>query len=164
MSNAKQATQAHREGRDFYISQEEVEQVLGSSIKIPYNVKISTKEFEDNEITVFAFGDFAKQYGEFLREAGINEMPIWMADEAGVNKQENSFVRQLFFNRLGGRSSLNGDCRILDCGDRLRGACEKASETGSWNSTVVYTQKQISRVLKRANLSGIENFLFENLR
>ena len=39
MSNPTEATQAHREGKEFYLNDEQIEKALANSVKLPKNVK-----------------------------------------------------------------------------------------------------------------------------
>ncbi len=163
MSSPVEATQAHRNENEFYLNDEQVGRSLTNAIQIPKKQEpIPTKRFGEDKITVFVFGDVAKQYGEFLNNSGIKEMPICLA-----NIGEKPFARQMWFGGLGFQSSLGGYNRDLGHDNRLRGVRE-SGEAGSQNfsnssSIKTYTPEQISRALKKANLSGIENILFKNL-
>lgn len=126
--SAKEATQAHREGREFYPTQEKIENALADSVDFPsQNIEIPTNRFGSEELTVYAIGggnsQAAQLYGDFLKEAGIKKMPIWAVDKSHVDKQEKPFARQLWFGGLdgGGRSYLGGDDWVLGYGDAVRG-------------------------------------------
>ncbi|HLC57578.1 MAG TPA: hypothetical protein VJH95_03330, partial [Candidatus Nanoarchaeia archaeon] len=115
MINPKAATDCHRAINDFYLNQEQLEQALADSFPISGN-SIPTSSFGEKGLTNYAFGGFAKEYGEFLKEAGIKEMPIWLADI-----QEKPFVIPVWFCRLGyarsgllcsNRSLLDGVVRV----------------------------------------------------
>ena len=156
MDNPKEATDCHRQGKEFYLTPEQVEKALAESIEIK-DRQIPTNRFGENELTVYAFGEVAKQYGEFLKEAGIEEMPVWLA-----NVQDKPFARQMWFRDLVGRSELNGNDRGLSyC--RVRGVRVSGAE-GTQKSFESYSPIQIANALKKANLSGIEQLLFSNLR
>jgi hypothetical protein len=152
MANAKEATDCHRSGRDFYLNDSQVEESLSDSVVLSAT-SVPTNRFGENKITVYAFGDDAKKYGEFLREAGINEMPVWTSD-----LQDNSYVRQMWLCRLGGvRSGLDG----WDLGyGRVRGV-KVGAEGVAQNS---YTQEQISKALSSLGFSGLEKGLVSKLR
>ena len=119
MENPKEATDCHRQEKDFYLTPEQVEKSLADSVEIK-DKKIPTNRFGENELTVYAFGEVAKQYGEFLKEAGIEEMPVRLADV-----QDKPFARQLWFRNLGLRSELIGDRYLgywyLNYYNRVRG-------------------------------------------
>ena len=117
MVNAKQATACHRKGKEFYLNDEQAEQALQDSVKLS-GESIPTNRFSENEITNYAFGEIAEKYGNFLREAGIKEMPVWFA-----NTQNKPFARQMVFGDLDRSSGLGsyGTGLDLHLGYRLRG-------------------------------------------
>lgn len=102
MQNAKEAVECHRNRKDFYLSDAQIQEALADSVKLSGKA-IPTNRFKDNEITKYAFGNEAEKYGEFLKDAGIQEMPIWLA-----YIQDEPFAKQMWFCRLGygGRSDL----------------------------------------------------------
>ena len=114
VKNAREATQAHRERRNYFLTGEQVEQALADSVKLS-EIPIPTDRFGENEITNYAFREVAEQYGQFLKEAGIKEMPIWLADLT-----DKSFATQMWFRSLIDGSVLYGD-GDLDDDRRLRG-------------------------------------------
>ena len=83
--------------------------------------KIPTDEFGNEEITIHAFGNIAKEYGYFLKENGIKGMYIWGVDKNYVDKWEKPFVKQIWFGSLDHRSDLLGRDRLLDCDHWVRG-------------------------------------------
>ena len=120
MDFSQEATQCHRKGREFYLNNQQIEKSLADAVEIPADIKpISTKRFGDDEITDYVFGDVAKQYGEFLKDSGIDEMPIWLANISG-----KPFARQMWFSDLDDRSDLNGDNRGLYYDNSMRGVNE----------------------------------------
>jgi len=123
MDNSVEATQAHRKGNEFYLTDTQVESGLANSVKLKdRDFSIPTNRFGDDEVTAFAFGNSAKPYGNFLREAGIKEMLVYMVD----NIEDKPFARQAWLFRLGYWSGLLGG-RLLGYGYRVRGVCEDAS-------------------------------------
>ena len=42
---------------------------------------IPTNRSRDEELTLFLFKDQAGEYGDFLKEHNINEMPVWLIDK-----------------------------------------------------------------------------------
>ncbi len=66
------------------------------------NYEIPTNRFNNEELTLWAFKDKAKEYGLFLRDAGIDKMPIKLAKDG--KKVSKSPVRQLslegLFNKI----------------------------------------------------------------
>lgn len=69
----------------------------------------------------------AQDYGQFLREAGIKEMPIWLIDQDYVDEQNKPFERQNWFGRLDFVSLLNGNDWGLFSNIWLRGVCMQAT-------------------------------------
>ena len=166
MAKAKEATQAHRDRKDFYLTSEQVEQALVGSILLdverlpklddgtPY---VPTNRFKDNPITVYAFGKEAENYGAFLREAGINKMPIELTE-----LQEKPFARKVWFRGLDGGSVLGCYYGGLDVDYWVRGVRDSAE--GTAKNFEAYTPAQITEVLKAKGLTGIESLLLDALR
>jgi len=119
IKNAKEATACHRNKIEYYPSDEQVEESLSDCVRLLGN-PIPTYSFADNPITIYAFGKQAEAYGNFLKEAGITEMPTWLSD-----MQKKPFVRQVAFGCLchhGCRAGLIGDYPGLhDSQIRVRG-------------------------------------------
>jgi len=170
--NAEEATKCHRNGKDYYLNEEQIERVLADSVELDTKrlpklddgtSYIPTSELHNEKISTYAFGDIAEEYGRFLRGAGINKMPIWLA-----GLQDKPFVRQLWFCRLGvgGRSDLNCDYRNLHFGNiRVRGVKDSAEGTAkNFTSAETYTIAQIQEALKRRNILGIEQILINELK
>ena len=155
MENPKEATTAYRNGNEYFFTNEQVEQALQDSVSLSGKA-IPTNDFKNNEITNFAFGDIAENYGLFLKNAGINKMPVYLA-----NVSNKPFARQMWFWYLDGNSELNGDSRGLYDLGRMRGVSEKTSEAGS---EILYSEKQISKALKSMGLSGLEKSLIAKLK
>ena len=159
-----EATQCHRQGREFYLNDEQIEKALADSVQIPENVKsISTKKFGEDKITVYAFGDIAQKYGDFLKDAGIKEMPIYLC-----NLEKKPFARQTWFWYLALGSEFFG-LWCLGSVYRLRGVSNENAEGVAQNfpgskNLEIYTTEQINQALTKAKLSGIEQLLFEKLR
>ena len=127
MANAKEATQCHRSGKEFYLTNEQVEEALKNSIKIKNSKAIPTNRFGENELTAYAFGDSAEAYGNFLKQAKINEMPVWLA-----NVTDKAFARQAWLHWLDSdsQSDLNGNYRNLGY-DAVRGVRNASADEGS---------------------------------
>lgn len=162
MANAKEATDCHRNGNEFYLTDEQVESALVDSVKLT-GESIKTDKFIDNEVAVFAFGDSAEAYGNFLKENGIKNMLVYLASLG-----KKPFVIQLWFLRLDDDSELNSVNRYLNHGYRVRGV-RSSGEASAQNFPVaqnseLYTPEQIRTALGKANPSGIEGILFKALK
>jgi len=156
MKNAEKATNCHRKGEEFYLTSKQVDYALTNAVKIK-DTKIPTNRFGEAELTNFCFGESAKAYGEFLKNAGIDDMPVYLC-----NTEKKPFARKLWFWDLGSGSGLVGGGDLgYDSG--ARGVHESNAE-GVAQKIEAYTIKDISNALKEANLSGIEKVLLEKLK
>src|SRR3989338_1186058 len=171
MENPSEATQAHKAGKEFYPLIEQIQRAIENSVKIPYTQKpIPTDRFGENDITLFAFGQNAQVYGDFLRngEPQINEISVYLVDKSNV--KEKAFARQLWLGFLDYRSDLSGNYGSLNCLNRVRGVPSQAAEGSAAaqknlsciNSTEeikLYANEDISRALNGLNLSGLESII-----
>jgi hypothetical protein len=112
MENAVEATNCHRKNVEFYLTPEQVEKSLADAVKLS-GESIPTNRFKDNETTVYAFGEDADKYGQFLKEAGINSMSVYI-----TGTQDRPFARQVWFWRVdkGLKSTLGCSERYLNLG------------------------------------------------
>ena len=160
--NAEQATACHKVNKELYLTDEQVEKSLANYILLSRNAnnfEIPTNDFKNNDIANYIFGKSSEDYGKFLREAGINNMPLWFA-----NLENKSFARKVWFWYLGDRSDLNGYDKGLGNYYWSRGVrCEDAIASEPKKIAEAYTEKQIREALKEANLSEIEKILFDKL-
>jgi hypothetical protein len=167
MDNSVEATQSHRKGNEFYLTDEQVERGLANSVKLKdRDFSIPTNRFGDDKVTNFAFGSSAKDYGNFLREAGIKEMPVVMVDNIG----DKSFARQAWFNGLDYVSWLDGYGGSLGSGNWVRGVSEdalasepKVLTAGGGSQSILYSQAQISKALGDLGFSGLNDGLLKKL-
>ena len=172
ISSANDATQAHRNGKEFYLVSSQIEQALADSIEFPVkNIEIPTKRFGEEALTAYVFGGEkqAQLYGAFLAEAGIKAMPVWAVDKNHINKQSEPFARQLWFGRLDGdRSNLGGNYD-LD-GGRVRGVRQvstegaNASQISTGQGSELYDAGRIAKSLSKLGFSGLEEQLMKELR
>jgi hypothetical protein len=136
MENPEEATTYSKNGSEFYMSTEQIAKSLSNSVKLTNETipitdtinqliptkgltgRIPTRGLVDNKIAVYAFGGIknTRDYGEFLRDAGINEMAIWFADTWG-----KSFVRQMWFGPLSEGAELLAYKGGLGANNRVRG-------------------------------------------
>lgn len=123
LESAKEATQDHRMGGEFYLTGEQIESSLTDSVDFPEEtIEISTDKLDYEDLTVHAFEgeDEARAYGEFLYDAGLEKLLIYAVDKDYVNKQKWPFVRQIFFRNLDGMSALYSFWGI-HCDHEMRG-------------------------------------------
>ncbi|MEM4259431.1 MAG: hypothetical protein QXS38_01565 [Candidatus Pacearchaeota archaeon] len=161
MENAEWATDCHRNGKEFYLNDEQVEKSLADSVKIT-ETEIPTSRFADEAITNFAFGKNAKAYGEFLKENGIDSMQVYLA-----NFENKPFARQAWLRRIDGDVSDLIGCGNLSYGDDgVRGVRASANSKGASVARKIeaYTPKDIQRALKTLKLAGLESQILEALK
>lgn len=172
LQSAKEATQSHRSGKEFYLTQDQVDLALTSSIVFPSrNIEIPTDRFADEELTTYVFGGEkeAQEYGAFLRESGIKSMPVWTVSKNTLDSQSTPFARQLWFDWLGVRSGLVGGDYGLGVVVGIRGVRQVSTEgaNASQNLRVeseLYNPQRIGQALKEIGFSGLEAQLIKQLR
>ncbi len=109
MESAEKATECHKNKRVFHPTSKQIENALADSCKVT-DLSIPSLKLAEEELTAYAFGNQAKAYGEFLKEAGINTFKIYTP-----NIQEKTFATQAWFGWLVSGSRLDGGDRDL-CG------------------------------------------------
>jgi hypothetical protein len=166
----KEATQAHRNGKEFHIDAELAHSYLDKAksnsdeaFLLKDRKSIPTNRFSENELTLWLFQDQAQDFGDFLANTGINKMPLWFSSQDYFNDQEAPYANQLWLCDLDFRSGLGGNVRYLICDGRLRGVSEKTGEASS-QKTLAYTPKQISSALKALKISGLEEQILGKLK
>jgi len=182
MANVKQAIECHRNNQDFYLTDEQVEESLEDSVElvgkrfllegyIPLT-SIPTTGFGEDETTRYAFGEDAERYGNFLKEAGIdeiNKMSVRLIDSL-VNVSDKPFAIQMFFVGLryhndeygGGLFDVAGKYWTLNDKNRLRGV--RNSAEGTEKSLEVYTSAQLEDALNTLGLPDLSKSLVDKLR
>ena len=162
-ANAKEATAFHGKGEEFYLTQEQVDESLANSVQFKDASSILTNRFAEDERTAFAFGGSAKAYGEFLDDAGIKNMPVYLN-----NLENKPFARQAWLHRLDGdnRSELNGDNWDLNFNYTVRGVRNvepRSDETASVISTpsladiAKYSKRFVPEVARNDFEKGLES-------
>ena len=94
-----EAALCHVQDREYFPPVEAVEEALRDSVPLPQDSKyIKTRQFGEDELTVFAFGggdaEKARTYGNFLRDEGITMVPIHVVDPVYAAAQPRAFARQ----------------------------------------------------------------------
>ena len=162
----KKATQAHREGKEFYITPEQAEILISDSVKVPYDVKsIPTNRFGEEPVTVFLFGKNAERYGLFLREtANIMNMPLSFNEQSYIDSKDKPFVNQAWLASLGYGSIVYGNSRGLSSSSSVRGVRFDAEGVAPQKPLqIVYTLDQISQAFKVAGIPRLESMVTEVL-
>lgn len=94
MHNPEKAVEENRRKRDYSPTKEEIERAKSNSIRIDLGraPQIPTNRFSQDPITTYLFGKYAEEYGLFLRERNVLEMPIWAPSD-----WDHVFARQMEF-------------------------------------------------------------------
>jgi len=185
MTHPVDAVNVAKKQEGFYLTPEQTEYALTDSIKLPTkNFSIPTNRLGVEEVTDYAFGDLAQDYGYFLKSFKINEFQIlFIGDESYATKlikfKENKpFVIPIEFESTyqNGYHRLVGERDLyilsLTFHDQciVRGVCEDQSASAEPNKplrayvpTIRYSKKQISEALKNRELSCLEPEIFKCL-
>ncbi|MEX2016857.1 MAG: hypothetical protein WD876_00070 [Candidatus Pacearchaeota archaeon] len=116
MLNPQKAARAHMRGKEYLLTPEQVDDALGLAIKVEEK-SIPTNRFGEIELTVFGFGDYAEDYGKWLKnECGVEEMPVGLTLESRM-----PFSRQAYLGQVGKESILFGCHFDLSANFGLRG-------------------------------------------
>ncbi|MEM4247007.1 MAG: hypothetical protein QXF14_01665 [Candidatus Woesearchaeota archaeon] len=137
LKNPEQATDCHRSGKEFYLDKriakdlrERAEKNPEKAVKsgvllLPRNAvesEIPSTALKDEPLTRFLFRDTAKPYGQFLKENGINSVPVYVVDADYAKNQKQALGRALWVGSLIGGSGLHGGDDGLHFSDgRVRG-------------------------------------------
>ncbi len=175
LASPTEATNAHRNGSEFYVEQEKAEQIAQNSIVFPAkDIEVPTNRLSQEELFAKSMGeDTAKEYGEFLAEAGINAIPIVTIPQDYVNKQKQPFAKQPWLWSLDSRSELYGFDWLLGLlyGDSgVLGVRRGKTGGASAQKIEAYTPKQMREALSGAlkargiKIDGLEGQILEALR
>ena len=167
LKNPREAYEAHGYFKsEFYISNKEVEKAMQNSVQVPYNkFSVPTNRFGQDKITVFVFGETAKEYGKFLKEAGISKMSLYFHFEHDVNNKKQAFANQLWLNSLKGGSSALFSDKDLSYGHPIRGI-KKTSVKDFMLEKIPYSQKEvvnISNILQEVREGRLPNSKLEKI-
>ncbi len=159
IQNPTKATNAHRNGKEFYVSDEKVEEVLKGAVKLHEN-QVPVEELANDEAMARVFGANTKDYGLFLKEAKINSIRFYLS-----SLEDKPFANQLWLGGLSlGGSGLVGYYWGLGCGG-VRGVSKKTGEASSHATGDSYTLNDLQKVLKEEGIGGdLEKRISERLR
>jgi len=124
---AKEAVKAHRSGKEYSIESSLAKEYSGKSSEdqnsevfpLTNLEAIKTNKFAEDKRALWLFQDQAENYGKFLCDSGIKEMPLWFNHERYINSQKSIYINQLRLRSLGDRSGLLGYGRDLDFSFRV---------------------------------------------
>jgi len=123
LKHPAEATAAHRNCKEFYIDQTVVGELREQAtpdgkhgvLLLPQTAiqnAIPVEALADDAYTQFLFKDLAGQYGQFLKDADITEVPVYVVGADYARKQKQAFGRALWVGGLiplDGKSDLLGD-------------------------------------------------------
>ena len=150
LKHASKAMYAHGIRKEFYISKEEA----ASLKKLAKSGEVYTlKQTEDYEIPInkfawdglarFIFGDTTVAYAKFLQKAGIDEVPVWLADSRVAKAQKVPFARALWLDDLSDWSDLDSYGGLND--DRVRGVRKASTQVSQKDAGVANTYESIAQ-------------------
>ena len=126
-------TDAHRRGKEFYLHQSVANKLREQAtldgehgvLLLPRNAlreSVPVEALADDAYARFLFKDLAGQYGRFLKDAGIDEIPVCGILANYAREQEQPFNRALWVYGLGLNSGLYVSDLLLHRRDgRVRG-------------------------------------------
>jgi len=98
LENPEEATDSHRNLKNFYIEENQMVKALENSVKVPWEKNsFPTNRFNEEETTTFLFGELTKDYGLFLKDLGIKKMTLWSTEKRFVENRDKPFSNQLWF-------------------------------------------------------------------
>ncbi len=148
---------ALRESNKFYLTDRQFEIFSKNSVKLPKGYSsIPTNRFGEEEVTVYAFGDSAGDYGKFLEQRRIGKMPIGISTYKDVKEP---FARQALLMGLHGGSAIGSNNSINPEMLLIRGVKGYASRKEE-----KYTLLQIGEALDEIGYTQISKGLIEKLR
>ena len=106
-------------------------------------------------------GERQAEYFKRFARNGIKFCPI---DADFVNSQNGTTINYLWFRGADFVSGLGGYDRNLDGDGRAFWVIEKTSEAGQNSKVESYSPEDISKVLKKQRISGLEKQILEGLR
>lgn len=131
-----EATNAHRQNKEFYLTDAVWKQLRAVAESDPYKAmksgallvrrkdlksEIPVEAFGETPETVFLFREQAQAYGNWLGVQGIKTVPQYSANADYAKKQPQSFGRALWVGDLGSRSVLSGPNDLRDLIGWVRG-------------------------------------------
>ncbi|MFZ5955770.1 MAG: hypothetical protein ACOYT4_05070 [Nanoarchaeota archaeon] len=134
--NANPAVEANRNNEQHLITEKEIEQTLKDSIFLGTSgqdpLKIPSCNFSEDPRTIYIFGEHAQDYGTFLSEQGIHNLPIYLPSDKKYSDHKNAAcIVPIFLH------DLSQDSAIL------------SNDNIAYFSTRIVYPNLINRILKR---------------
>ncbi|MEK6893194.1 MAG: hypothetical protein AABX07_03235 [Nanoarchaeota archaeon] len=165
LAHPKEATQAHREGKEFYITPEQAEILLTDAVEISYDAAaVPTNRFGEDPVAIFLFGKNAARYGSFLRDVvKIDNMPLSFYGQEYINSKEQPFINQVWLAGLDDVSAVDGNWS-LNYYNAVRGVFFDAEGVAQQKPLQrVYASDQISDAFRIAGIQRLESMVREVL-
>ena len=116
LKHSAEATEAHRNGIEFHISEEEAASLkrLAKSgevytLKQTESYEIPIKKFAKNRLARFLFGDVTADYANLIQKAYVDEVPVRLVGSKYQKEQKAPFAQALWLRCVNFRSGLGGD-------------------------------------------------------
>jgi hypothetical protein len=176
LQNPADAVKAHKKGNEYLLPEDfDVDKHLEQIGKDNYFVvsdttPVPTNRFDEDSRMQWAFGDVAQQYGQFLADAGIKNVNIYMHtnNDNHIDSRARPFANQLWLHRLGDYFYFLGLYRSLYDNGGVRGVRRDSNAVGvAQKNSDLYNTKQIFDALDKAGLSikgNLEKTVLDNLR
>jgi hypothetical protein len=94
---------------------------------------VPTTRFGEDERMVWLFEEYAKDYGLFLKDAGVSQTGFYMHSSNTIKSQGQPFADQLWVHRLDDNSDIGGLGRDLDLNSGVRGVRRESAEDSTKN-------------------------------
>ncbi len=145
LKKPSEATNAHRNGKEFYVEADKLRQLATADGKkngvllLPRSTikNISVDALADHPLSNFSLNDSAKAYGKFLKDYGIKEVPILTVDKDYTQKQDKPFARLLWLRSLNYDSDFYVYDRLLYFGYYLVRGVRGAPKTRKLSKQLV---------------------------
>jgi len=137
---AKEAAKANRSGKEYSIEESLAKEYAYKSSQDTNSEvfyltdldAISTNKFDKDKRALWLFQNQSENYGRFLYDNSLKEMPLRFNNQNYINKQKVQFVNQLWLYGLDDWSFLYGSLRGLHGNNRVRGVRSISRDQSSY--------------------------------
>ncbi len=172
LKNPAEATDAHRNSKEYKISEKAVKKhVKESGKKNVLALKsldaVPTNRFGEDGLTLWLFDDIAGEYGKLLSDSGIKAMPLYFDNADQVVKQGQSYANQLWLGGFGNSSILVGRYWDLLMDNWARGVHASASPRSGRaqeKPESLYTPKHMKILETALHTEGISGDLEKRIK
>lgn len=137
LENPVAATEAHRKGQEYSLGKDfNVERFLGQLKEdedyfvIDDLSQVPVERFGEDERTVWLFKEHAKEYGLFLKDAGVKNIGFYLYtnNDKHIGVQTYSFANQLWLGWIGDVSNVISSCMSVNRIYAVRRVVQKISQ------------------------------------